>query len=119
MNRRRDSPKRVLHHPARQQHATTPQPAERPHPAETEASFRLGEAGEQDDLREELGEAFVQSVTSGDQAAEVFRDEELTEEVGGPFVETSGAVEFASGTDASNPIDAERAPFPTVSPERR
>src|SRR5258708_39193056 len=67
-----------------------------------------------DDLAEELGEEFVESVTSGEQAAEDMRDEEVPEESGGPFVETSGASECAYGTDASNPKDAECAPFPTT-----
>jgi hypothetical protein len=71
-----------------------------------------------DDLAEELGEGFVESATSGEQAAEDIRDEEVPEESGGPFVETSGTSEFAYGTDASNPKDAERAPFPTTRRER-
>ena len=71
-----------------------------------------------DDLAERLGEEFVASATSGEQAAEDMRDEEVPEESGGPFVETSGASEFAYGTDASNPKDAERAPFPTTRREK-
>jgi hypothetical protein len=87
----------------------------------TEQSFRLGDGEERDDLREELGEAFVQTITSGQQAAEDIRDQTVTEESGGPFVITTGAVEFAQGTDGSNPADAEPAPFPVVSaqPARR
>jgi hypothetical protein len=53
-----------------------------------------------DDLAEELGEEFVRSATSGEQAAQDIRDEEVPEESGGPFVETSGRSEFAYGTDA-------------------
>jgi hypothetical protein len=75
-----------------------------------------GAAG--DDLAEELGEEFVKSATSGEQAAEDIRDEEVPEESGGPFVETSGRSEFAHGTDASNPKDAEPAPFPTTRREK-
>jgi hypothetical protein len=71
-----------------------------------------------DDLAEELGEEFVQGATSGEQAAQDIRDEEVPEESGGPFVETSGRSEFAYGTDASNPKDAERAPFPTTRREK-
>ena len=71
-----------------------------------------------DDLAEELGEEFVESATSGEQAAQDIRDEEVPEESGGPFVETSGRSEFAHGTDASNPKDAERAPFPTTHREK-
>jgi hypothetical protein len=40
-------------------------------------------------------------------------DEERSAERGGPFVETSPDVEFAYGTDASNPAGATREPFPT------
>jgi hypothetical protein len=71
-----------------------------------------------DDLAEELGEEFVESATSGEQAAEDMRDEEVPEESGGPFVETTANSEFAYGTDASNPEDAERAPFPTTRREK-
>jgi hypothetical protein len=71
-----------------------------------------------DDLAEELGEGFVESATSGEQAAEDMRDQEVPEESGGPFVETSGNSEFGYGTDASNPKDAERAPFPTTRREK-
>ena len=60
----------------------------------------------------------MQSATSGEQAAQDIRDEEVPEESGGPFVETSGRSEFAYGTDASNPKDAERAPFPTTRREK-
>ncbi len=68
-----------------------------------------------DDLAEELGEEFVMTATSGEQAAEDIRNEDFPEELGGPFVETSAHTEFAYGTDGSNPVDAERAAFPTAS----
>ena len=77
-----------------------------------EDSFRLGAGRHTDDLGELLGEAAVQSMTSGDQAAEEFRDEELPEENGGPFVETSAETEIAH--DGSEPIDSEPAPLPQV-----
>jgi hypothetical protein len=51
-------------------------------------------------------------------AGKPHRDEEVPEESGGPFVETSGRSEFAYGTDASNPKDAEQAPFPTTRREK-
>jgi hypothetical protein len=78
-------------------------------------AFGLGKGEETDALAEELGEEYVQSATSGEEAAEDIRDEDLPEEHGGPFVETSGRTEFAQGTDESNPSDAEPAAFPTVS----
>ena len=56
----------------------------------------------------------MESATSGDQAAENIRDEDLSEEVGGPFVITPARREFARGTDQLNPEDAEPAPFPTA-----
>lgn len=64
-----------------------------------------------DPLAEELGEHFVRTAVSGEDDAE--DDEETTEERGGPFVQTSSRTELADGTDASNPEDATREPFPT------
>ncbi len=90
-------------------------------PAETSMSDSpeyMKEAME-DSLAEELGEAAVSSETSGDQEAENIRDEDLDEEEGGPFVETSAEQEFAAGTDGSNPADAERETFPTANAKRR
>lgn len=68
-----------------------------------------------DDLAETLGEDFVQSATSGSSAGEDVFDSVVPEEEGGPFVETSGQQEFAHGTDASNPPDAEAEPLPLAS----
>lgn len=62
---------------------------------------------------EESGEEFVMSVTSGVDGGESALDEETSEERGGPFVVTSATVEFAHGTDESNPRGATREPFPT------
>jgi hypothetical protein len=58
------------------------------------------------------GGEFVTTLTRGeyDPFAD---DEERSGERGGPFVETSADVEFAYGTDASNPAGATREPFPT------
>lgn len=71
-----------------------------------------GAAG--DDLAEELGEESIEAATSGQQPAEENLNAEVPEETGGPFVQTSAATEFAGGTDASNPVDAEPAAFPTT-----
>lgn len=84
-------------------------------PVATEQSFRLGKRGEKDDLAEMLGEGAVESMTGGDQGAEKLRDEELTEETGGPFVETTADTEFAY--DFAEPIEGEPEPFPVVSPQ--
>ena len=61
-----------------------------------------------DDLAENLAEEFVDAVTGGDGA----EDAAVSEEIGGPFVFTSAADEFAHDIDAANPPDAEREPLP-------
>jgi hypothetical protein len=67
-----------------------------------------------DDLAEELAEAAVVTMTSGEgqMAEELNRDVE--EDWGGPFVVTSASREFAGGTDDSNIAEATREPFPTT-----
>ena len=69
------------------------------------------------DEAKQRGEEFVRTATSGEAAESDLEEEEATEEEGGPFLITTGRTEFASGTDASNPRDAERSPFPSVSPK--
>ncbi len=63
-----------------------------------------------DGLAEQLGESFVQSATSGESCAEDMADVIVTEETGGPFVDSNQ--EFAYDTDESNPPEAGREPFP-------
>jgi hypothetical protein len=65
-----------------------------------------------DDLAEELAEAAVANMTSGEDKLGDDLAEEVTEDIGGPFVETSGNTEFAGGTDESNIPEATREPFP-------
>ncbi len=77
-----------------------------------ETAFLSEGAYAEDDLAEELGEEFVITATSGEQAAEDLRNQDVPEEVGGPFVETSARTEFAYGSDPSNPQDAEPSAFP-------
>jgi hypothetical protein len=67
-----------------------------------------------DDLAENLAEEFVASATSGENQEEEVLDQEVPEERGGPFVESSGGTEFGWGTDDSNPKSAKREPFPTT-----
>ncbi|MFO0652984.1 MAG: hypothetical protein U0326_42595 [Polyangiales bacterium] len=67
-----------------------------------------------DDLAEALGEDFVASATSGEEVTPEVFDGLVPEEEGGPFMNVSGDGEFAAGTDASNPPEAERAGFPTA-----
>jgi hypothetical protein len=65
-----------------------------------------------DDLAEQLGEEFVEETTGGEHQGEDVLDQEVPEEVGGPFVESSAGTEFARGTDPSNPKSATKEPFP-------
>ena len=65
-----------------------------------------------DTLAEELGEQAVSTMTSGEDQSERLQDQEVEEERGGPFVNTSGREEYARGTDKSNPQNATREPFP-------
>jgi len=69
--------------------------------------------GKPDDLAEELGEQFLKSATSGEEAAEEEFNAAVVEEVGGPFVPSSMEKEAAEGTDESNPVDAQPEPFPS------
>ena len=72
----------------------------------------IGGAGAKDGLAEELAEAAVTAMTSGEDELAEELDSVVVEELGGPFVASSGRVEFALGTDASNPPGAEREPIP-------
>jgi hypothetical protein len=65
-----------------------------------------------DDLSQEMGEEVVATATTGEYEAEEVREQDVPEEVGGPFVETTGHEEFGHGTDPSNPKGATREPFP-------
>ena len=71
-------------------------------------AFRVRE----DDVAEDLGEEVVGKATTGEDEGEDVAQAEYAEEVGGPFVVTTGGEEFAEGTDESNPPDAEAEPFP-------
>jgi hypothetical protein len=68
----------------------------------------------EDDLAEQLGEEAIETATTGEHEGEDVLDQEVPEERGGPFVESTGATEFAHGTDPSNPAGAKREPFPTT-----
>jgi hypothetical protein len=76
-----------------------------------EAAF-LAKPKSADPLAEQLGEAFVQTITKGADEGQEFLDQEVPEEVGGPFVQTPARIEFAHDTDASNPKRSKREPFP-------
>lgn len=72
--------------------------------------FRTGEP-----LAEQLGEAFLESATSGEESEPERHDRVLTEEVGGPFVRTRASQEFAYDFDESNIAEATREPLPKTS----
>ena len=79
--------------------------------ADDESAF-VGAAKGQDALAEELAEAAVGAMTSGEDQLTGELEAEVDEDTGGPFVETSGNTEFAGGTDESNIEGATREPFP-------
>ncbi|HEX4478842.1 MAG TPA: hypothetical protein VH142_27355 [Polyangiaceae bacterium] len=68
-----------------------------------------------DTLAEEAGEEAVLAMTTGEDEFPEDRDATVEEESGGPFVETTGAEEYARGTDESNIRGATREPFPRTS----
>jgi hypothetical protein len=78
----------------------------------TEPRGFISRARSKDDLVEELGEEFVGTATSGEYEGQDAQNLYVTEERGGPFVETTANQEFARGTDASNPKGSTREPFP-------
>ena len=72
--------------------------------------------GRSDDaVAEELGEAFLEAATSGEDRESDRNDEVTTEESGGPFVYTSGREEYALEPDESNILEATREPLPRTS----
>jgi hypothetical protein len=60
-------------------------------------------------LAEELGESFIETVTSGEGQDAERHDQITPDEVGGPFVVTTAGEEFAAGTDESNIPEASKA----------
>ena len=68
-----------------------------------------------DELAKELGEAFVEAITSGEESEAGRRDQVTPDEYGGPFVYTSGREEYALDTDESNIAEATREPLPRTS----
>jgi hypothetical protein len=74
-------------------------------------AFLAGERSD-DELAEELGEEAVAEMTTGEYQGEDVLDRVVEEERGGPFVESTAGVEYAEGTDPSNPSTATREPFP-------
>jgi hypothetical protein len=77
----------------------------------TEGAFVKGTRSP-DRLAEELAEEFVEAATSGEDESEEALNKDVPEDTGGPFLVTSEGIEFAEGTDPSNPKGATREPFP-------
>ena len=71
-----------------------------------------GPAHAPDELAEELAQEFLQAATSGEDAGTEARAVEVTEERGGPFVESTAGEEFA-WTRPPGRRHARREPFPT------
>lgn len=72
-----------------------------------------GPARTKDDLAENLAEQFLTSATSAEETTPDEMDREVPEDSGGPFVETSGAKEFARDSEVPNIPEAGREPFPS------
>jgi hypothetical protein len=79
-----------------------------------EAAF-LPSAIRHDALAEELGEGFLRNATGAEDDEDETLEQVVPEESGGPFIVTTGATEFATDTDESNPVGATREPFPRTS----
>jgi hypothetical protein len=81
---------------------------------EDDTTAFLGENRSADDLAEELGKEVVETATSGEYEAEDALNQSVPEDRGGPFVASTGGVEFAEDPDESNPKGSKREPFPTT-----
>src|SRR6187402_2566240 len=77
-----------------------------------EADGRAFLEGAPEELSEELGEAYLQAATSGEDAELERLEAVVPEESGGPFIETPAGQEFAGGTDESNIAEATREALP-------
>jgi hypothetical protein len=64
-------------------------------------------------ITSELVEDYLRAATTGQEYAEDIRNQEVTEEIGGPFVPSTAGIECADDIDDSNPIDARREPVPS------
>lgn len=67
-----------------------------------------------DDLAVTLGQEFVTSATTGEDVADEDLEQEVPEDVGGPFLESDASREFDPHADASNPAGATKEALPTA-----
>ena len=79
-----------------------------------EAFVRESDGSSNDDFATEMAQDFLIGAETGREVMAEASDHNTLEESGGPFVITAAGSEFAEGVDASNPIDAEPAAFPTA-----
>ena len=73
-----------------------------------------GPARSPDDLANALGRDFVKAATTGEDAAEEDFEQEVPEEVGGPFLESDASREYDPYEDASNPAGSTKEALPTA-----
>ena len=78
------------------------------------AEPETGQGPRPDDLSEYLGENFLSAATGGDDGDAALHDELNIDELGGPFIETDAAVEFAGDDEEEARTPAEREAFPTA-----
>jgi len=60
----------------------------------------------------ELLEDYLRSATTGQESGEDIRNQDVPEELGGPFVPSSAGLEVVDDVDDSNPLGAHREPLP-------
>jgi hypothetical protein len=73
-----------------------------------------GPATISDDLAESLAEGYLASATSAEEQGEERHEQQVEEELGGPFVPSTAGKEFADDVDESNPPGSRREAFPTT-----
>ncbi len=73
-----------------------------------------GPARSEDDLANALAEDFVSAATTGEDVADEDFEQEVPEDMGGPFLESDAGSEFDTQPDESNPPGSTQEPLPTA-----
>jgi hypothetical protein len=73
-----------------------------------------GPVQSRDNLADTLGREFVTAATTGENAADEDLEQEVPEEVGGPFLESKASREYDPQPDESNPVGATKEALPTA-----